>query len=341
MNKKLIILLLIIFILLSIGVTIFLIYMKSHKKLVDLQNQIMDLINGKIPINNLKVFNKLNILSSNKNDMFPLKLLTSSNNNMISFTRYGTLYNKFGTQSPLPSSSTTKSYTKSLPVNLKSQSVLSIDSLQQQINDIISGKTPLNNLKVNNSLTIVSKGGYLKTKTPNTYYLPSEGGLSLVNQDQNKNLLDSCVLFGDTNGNVKGYYGLKLYNNSTYDRYSVNLSYVFNNWDSRPNIPSCTDSTPVLPPEIKNDKNIDSLLLQFSNIVNGITPITNLVVNGDVTVTSNIESPLILDVQTCNATSLVGFNNLDARGVNAYGGPFDWVGPFFDFNYSYNNQVFI
>lgn len=49
-------------------------------------------------------------------------------------------------------------------------------------------------------------------------------------------------------------------------------------------------------------------------------------VNGYIIVDSNLDSPLYNHV----TQHLIGFNNLDARGVNGYGGPFDLFGPYFD-----------
>jgi len=302
----------------------------SNIALVNLQNKIMSLINGQMSLNNLKVIGSLNIISSNPSDNYPLKLLSSSNKNVITFSQYGVPYNEFGVISnstPNPSNfKPTLSTT-----NIKSPIELSISSLQKQINDIVSGKTPLNNLYVMNKLTVVG-GGRVKIISDNLYEL--NGGLSVINKDVNNNILNSLILFEGNAG--RGQYGLsKVYTDSSnklvYDIYSSNVNYKNTNWDSRSVLPSCAPSNnPTIEPQIQNSTDIQSLEKQFNNIVNGITPINNLVVNGYIIVDSNLDSPLTLDVQSCDPTSLVGFNNLDARGVNGYGGPFDWFGPYFD-----------
>ena len=104
-------------------------------------------------------------------------------------------------------------------------------------------------------------------------------------------------------------------------------------------IVSAESATPVAQTAV----DIESLEKQLDDIINGVSPIYNLVVNGSLVVDSKLDSPLTLDVQSCDPTSLVGFNNLDARGVNGYGGPFDWFGSYFDstktISYSGINQT--
>lgn len=334
--SNVIVIIILVILLVVIPVSIYLISKaKVASRLSSLQNKINDLINGASPINNLKVVNSLNIINSNPNDMFPLKLITTANKNVITFKRYGVIHNEFGVMSNPASTESQKNYNISSLLPTVTQDVVSsVDSLQQQINDIVSGKTHLNNLKVNGNLTVFG-GGTLKAVEGVVNKLALIGGLSLVNKDANNNKLNSCILFGK-DGMSKGYYGLSATykdsnNKSVYDLYSSNVNYKNTSWDSRPTLPACVVPTDVMKSApAKNDTDIALLEEQLNNILNGTTPITNLVVNGDVTVNSESESPLSLDVQSCATTSIVGFNNLDARGVNGYGGPFDWVGSSFD-----------
>lgn len=304
----------------------------SSKKtaLLNLQNKIMSLINGKTSLKNLKVIGSLNIVSSNPNDKYPLKLFSSSKNkNVITFSRYGVPDNEFGVianqSTPNPSSTYKPTL---LDSNIQPPSDLSIASLQQQINDIVSGKTPLNNLYVMNNLTVVGGG---RVKIVGALY-ELNGGLSVINMSGGSTL-DSLILFKGNAG--EGQYGVsKAYTNPTnnklvYDLYSSNVNYKYSNWNSSSLLPTCSPSVnPITQTTLQNATDIQSLEKQLDDIVNGATPINNLVVNGYVFVDSTLESPLILDVQSCDPTSLVGFNNLDARGVNGYGGPFDWFGGF-------------
>ena len=173
------------------------------------------------------------------------------------------------------------------------------------------------------------------------------GGLSVLNK-VGDNMLDCNILFGGSAG--IGTYGIsKVYTSSSnklvYDIISAsNLKYKSSNWDSRGVLPTCSPSAiPVNTPVAQTAVDIESLEKQLDDIINGVSPIYNLVVNGSLVVDSKLDSPLTLDVQSCDPTSLVGFNNLDARGVNGYGGPFDWFGSYFDstktISYSGINQT--
>lgn len=330
--SKLVVSVSIIFLVLVISIVMYLVIKSNSLKktaLLNLQNKIMSLINGKTSLKNLKVIGSLNIVSSNSNDKYPLKLLsTSKNKNVITFSRYGVPYNEFGVianqSTPNPSSTYKPTL---LDSNIQPPSDLSIASLQQQINDIVSGKTPLNNLYVMDKLTVFG-GGRVKTISDNLYEI--NGGLSVINKSGDSTL-DSLILFKGNAG--EGKYGVsKAYTNPTnnklvYDIYSSNVNYKYSSWDSRSVLPSCSPSdNPAT--IVENNPDIQSLEKQLDNIVNGVIPINNLVVNGYVVVDSTLESPLILDVQSCDPTSMVGFNNVDARGVNGYGGPFDWFGSF-------------
>ena len=343
--SKLVVILSVIFLVLIISTVIYL-YIKSKKTaLVNLQNKIMSLINGKTTLNNLKVIGSLNIVSSNQNDKYPLKLLSSSKNkNVITFSRYGVPYNEFGViANPSTPSSTPSSYKPILlDSNIQTPSDLSIASLQQQINDIVSGKTQLNNLYVMNKLTVVSSGGHLKSVGGLNAL---NGGLSVINTSGDSTL-DSLILFKGNAG--EGQYGVSQAYSNVYDIYSSNVNYKYSSWDSRSVLPTCSPSgNPTIQPTLPTVTHLKSLLYmgiqslekQLDDIVNGNTPINNLVVNGYVVVDSTLDSPLILDVQSCDATSLVGFNNVGARGVNAYGGPFDWVSGYFTSNISYSGNL--
>jgi hypothetical protein len=335
MSKQIIIFITFVILILFMS-TVFYFYSKASASasLENMQKKIDELITGKLSIENLKVRGSLNISSSNPDDMFPLKLITKAKKNVISFRRYQVPFNEFGLMSSDKTSK--KKYKLSSPLPLKERpkglGTLSIDFIQEQIDNILSGKTPLNNLKVKGSLT-VNSGGRVKAVEGYKDKYSLNGGLSLVNKDANKNSLDSAILFG-SDGEAKGYYGLsKIYKDSSnklfYDRYSTNVKYKNENWDSRSILPACEPSALISAGSNKT-KDIGSLERQLNDILNGTSQFTNLVVNGDVTVISELESPLILNVESCDPTIMVGFNNLDARGTNGYGGPFDWFGSYFD-----------
>ena len=312
------------------------IYIKKSKlrlRLKNLQYKINSILNGQIGLNNLKILGSLNIINSDQNESFPLKLVSSSlNKNVITFSRYGIPYNEFGILSNTAGSNKNISYSSNSNVSVPSvESNLSIDSLKNQINNIISGKTAFNRLYVVDKLTVVG-GGRVKIIDNSLYQI--NGGLSIINKLGNS-FLDSNIMFIGNSG--IGSYGLtKVYidsssNKFVYDRNSsTNINYKNTSWDSRPVLPSCNTptETKAIVSEVLTD--IESLEKQLDLIINGEIPLNNIVVNGTVLVESKLDSPLTLDVQSCDPTSLIGFNNLDARGLNGYGGPFDWVGPYFD-----------
>ena len=335
-------------ILIVVGVVSYVMYTKSKLKarMENLQSTINSVINGQIGLTNLKVVGSLNIIGSDLNDSYPLKLVSSSpNKNVITFARYGVPYNEFGILSNSNPNKRDFKINRKKEYNQPTKAEVSIDSLRRQINDIISGKTQLNNLLVIDKLTVVG-GGRVKIVSENLYAI--NGGLSVINKSGGK-MLDSGIIFGGNAG--MGSYGLsKVYTNSSnkavYDiNFSQNLNYKNTNWDSRSVLPECTPRSVSIDDVSLPEQavQIEYLELVLNKIINGNIPLNNLVVNGSVYVDSKLDSPLTLDVQSCDPTSLIGFNNLDARGVNGYGGPFDWVGAYFDptktISYSGKNNI--
>ena len=77
--SKLVVSVSIIFLVLVISIVMYLVIKSNSLKetaLLNLQNKIMSLINGKTSLKNLKVIGSLNIVSSNSNDKYPLKLIS-------------------------------------------------------------------------------------------------------------------------------------------------------------------------------------------------------------------------------------------------------------------------
>lgn len=290
--------------------------------LVLLQSKINDLVSGRLPINNLRVLNRLTVTNNNPNDAFTLKLINNSDKNVITFMLTSNPSNTFGIQrSPttpaptLPTPSPTNlpnQLVLSQPVSLVgTQPVPSLSSLQQQLASIMAGTLPLNNLKVNGNLTVISGDAY---------------PVNLINMS-GSNKLSSCVLFAKNNV-IRGYYGMSaMYNSnnrSVYDQYSVNVSYSNSNWDSRSTMPSCSP-IPNITAGPTQAPTIDYLNSVLNDIVNGNIPIPNLNVIGDLTVNGNDDSLLFLNKTNCDPTTLVTFNTwTSSRGINGYAGPWDW-----------------
>ena len=289
--------------------------------LESLQTKINDLVSGKIAINNLKVINVLTVNNNNANDAFTLKLINNSDKNVITFFVTGNATNSIGVQSApanLPSSSNIPNQlVLSQPVSITDQQMATPTPnptkqvgtpgyIQQQLDSIIAGKLPLNNLKVNGTLTMLTN---------------SEYPINLINASGSTNL-NSCAAFVKNN-TITGYFGVSANyqsnNVSVHDTYSVNVSYSNKSWDLRPS-PSCVpraDPTPIP----TQSPSIDSLNSYIDYIINGNIPILNLSVNGDVTVTGDSDSLLLIDTYNCDPTKLVTFNSYtNSAGVNGNAG---------------------
>ena len=305
-----------------------------------LQSRIDNLTSGNTPINNLSVYNKLTVQNSNPDDIFTLKLISNSDSNGVFYGTYGNnaAANIFGPTkklasaqipSPLPTT-----YTLSKPIPLpvlpvpEQRVVPTLASLEIQINNIIQGTTNLNNLKVTGSLTVVSYGqGY---------------PVFLNNYTVDSKRLGTCVMFANQDY-INGYTGISgdFADNPPTDTNLID-EYMFNISLPSGNAPTCPveQLAPIASPLYLSD--IDSLNKRLDGIIGGQTPISNLVVNGDLTVTGTTPTLFyILKTYNCrnpcskplsndqDATLLIAFNNqTDAHGVAGGGEPFDGHGFF-------------
>jgi len=282
--------------------------------LIPLQNRINDIISGKTSLNNLNIINSLTVQNNNPNDKGTLKLISgnSSTKNVVSFLRAGTLYNTFGVET-LPSANGLP-VVLSQPVSVTLETNPTISSIQKQINDIVSGNQALFNLKVNGPVTVTANQGYPiilqnenETTTSTDYY-------------------DNCILF-IKNGIVGGLGASKPYQlngKMVYDHISVASDWSVPDQEPSPTIPPCSNNITLPVLTQVNSTSIDDLNKQLDNIVNGTTPLFNLLVNGDMTISGDSNSLLIIN--SCNVpsdTCVVDFI-LGGVGTNKYGGPSGW-----------------
>lgn len=291
-----------------------------------LQSRINDLVSGKTPINNLNVLITLTVQNNSPTDIFTLKLISNSDINGVAFGTFGTdaPANIIGTQkrlvaSQIPTSLPT-TYTLSSPVTLPgNQPDPTLESLQLQLNQITVGTTPLNNLKVTGTLTLISYG--------------QDYSVNLVNKADGSATLGSCVMFANQDY-INGYIGISdVYPGDKFDEYQINIASLSGN------VPTCPATQPVPPTSAMCLSDIGFLNQRLDDIISGKTPITNLVVNGDLTVTGT--SPTLFSIQkaynctfscanpkTQDPTLLIGFNNqTDASGINADGIMWPFFGP--------------
>jgi hypothetical protein len=302
-----------------------------------LQSRIDNLTSGNTPINNLIVLGKLTIQNSNPDDIFTLKLISNSDTNQIFYGTYGNdaAANMIGPTKKLVSSQIPDglptTYTLSKPVPLpvpKNQTVPTLSSLETQINNIVQGKTNLNNLKVTGTLTFVSYG--------------IDYPVFLNNYTVDSKRLGSCFMFANQDY-INGYIGISgdydatpPTDTSLYDEYMFNIS------SSSANVPTCpaVQPAPIESPVCSGD--IDSLNKRLDDIISGGTKISYLVVNGDLTVTGTNQTLFsIQKAYTCaspcsnplnrtqDPTLLIAFNNqTDAHGISGSGDLFDGHGFF-------------
>jgi hypothetical protein len=283
--------------------------------LVLLQNRINDIISGKTPLNNLNVVNSLTVVNNNPNDSGTLKLNInvmnpSSTKNVVSFLRSGKEYNNFGVQD-IASAPAGKTIVWSNPVSVASAVVPTISSLQTQINNIINGTQPLYNLKVNGPVTVNSTQGY---------------AVYLKNQSSNTNKYGNTIVFIKAT-KIIGVYGVSGLTDNKYDHVSSDSCKWGNtNWDARVGGTNAPCTTTTLPPvSTFNASNVSELNAQLDNIINGMVPLNNLSVQGDMTISGDSNSLLRINNTNCDPTNLVNFSDLAGRGTNGYGGPFDWI----------------
>jgi hypothetical protein len=309
-----------------------------------LQSRIDNLTSGNTPINNLSVLGKLIVQNSNPDDIFTLKLISNSDSNGVFYGTYknDAAANIFGPTKKLASSQipsplpTTYTLSKTIPLPVvpipEKRVVPTLASLEIQINNIIQGTTNLNNLKVTGTLTVVSYG--------------QDYPVFLNNYTVDSTRLGTCVLFANQDY-INGYIGISGDYPATpptdtplYDEYMFNIS------TSSANIPTCPaeQPVPIASPLCLSD--IDSLNKRLDGIIGGTTPISNLVVNGDLTVTGNTPTLFyILKTYTCtspcsnplnrtqNPTLLIAFNNqTDAHGISGTGNLFNNKGFFYSAN---------
>ena len=284
--------------------------------LVLLQNRINDIISGKTVLNNLNIVNSLTVQNNNSSDNGTLKLKingTTSTKNIVSFLRAGSPYNTFGVQN-LTTAQEGKPFVLSQPVLVASAAVPTVSSLQTMINNIVSGKQALNNLKVNGAVTVSSTQGY---------------AVYLKNQSSDTDRYDNAIVFLNKNNNAVGGYGVsKVYQSNgkaVYDHISVNSDWGNPSWDARVGGTSAPCTQKTLPPIPSfNATSVAELNSQLDNIINGSVPLLNLVVNGDMTISGDSNSLLNINNVGCDNTNLVSFTTA-GRGTNGYGGPFDWI----------------
>ena len=313
---------------LLIGIIIALvIYFKpaSAPVVESLQTQINNLISGKTAINNLKVLNRLTVNNNNANDAFTLKLINNSDKNVITFLYTGLLGNTVGVQSApanLPlATNLPNPLVLSQPVSLVADQqvvtpspykVGSLGYMQQQLNNILTGQLPLNNLKVNGDLTVFSSQDYP------------------IFLNNGSNDLASAVAFV-TNDTITGYVGISG-TRTSYNNYKVNITESGPGINGSACVTTYSAPTPIPSPSPAQSPTLESLTLMLNNIINGNIIIPNLIVNGDLTVTGNSDSLFTINKTNCNPTDLIAFNNqLNSFGVA--GNSMMWATTgFFDYN---------
>jgi hypothetical protein len=182
----------------------------------------------------------------------------------------------------------------------------SLGYMQQQLNNIITGQLPLNNLKVNGGLTVFGSYGYP------------------VFLNNGPNNLASAVAFVK-NDTITGYVGISAGSKTSYNNYWVNTTFSSATAiDPSTCVTNYSSPTPGPTQSATQSPTLESLNLMLNNIINGNIPIPNLIVNGDLTVTGTSDSLFTMNMYMtappCDPTCLISFNSYtDGFGVAGYG----------------------